>query len=62
MTTLLKSKRNEVVRINLMQAQVEEKYFLYFILSIEIPLYQEGSHMDCQQNLNAQYSLKTQVR
>jgi hypothetical protein len=24
-------------------------------------LYQEGYHMDCEQNLNAQHSLKTQV-
>jgi hypothetical protein len=25
-------------------------------------LYQEGYHMDCQQNLNAQHSLKIQVK
>jgi hypothetical protein len=35
---------------------------LYLILSIGMLLYQEGHHMDCQQSLNAQYSLKTQVR
>jgi hypothetical protein len=29
-----------------------KKYFLYFILGIEMSLYQEGYHMDCQQNLN----------
>jgi hypothetical protein len=45
--TLIKSKRNEVARINLVQAQVE-KCILYFILSIGRPLYQEGYHMDCQ--------------
>jgi hypothetical protein len=59
--TLIKSKRNEVVTINLVQAQVEEIHF-YLMLSIGMPLYQEGYHMDCQQSLNAQHSLKTQVR
>jgi hypothetical protein len=32
---------------------------LYLILGIGVPLYQEGYHMDCQQSLNSQYSLKT---
>jgi hypothetical protein len=27
-----------------------------------MPLYQDGYHMDCQQSLNAQNNLKTQVR
>jgi hypothetical protein len=27
-----------------------------------MPLYQEGYHMNCQQSLNSQHSLKTQVR
>jgi hypothetical protein len=58
--TLINSKkRNEVSRINLVQAQVGEKNFIFFILSIGIPLYQEGYHMDYQQSLNAQYSQKT---
>jgi hypothetical protein len=52
MVTLIKSKRNEVSRINIIQAQVEEMYFI-FILSIGMPLNQEGYHMDCQQSLNA---------
>jgi hypothetical protein len=30
-----------------------KKCILCFILSIEMPLYQEGYHMDCQQILNA---------
>jgi hypothetical protein len=39
-----------------------KKSILYVILSIGMLLYQEGYHMDCQQSLNTQYSLKTQVR
>jgi hypothetical protein len=38
------------------------KVFYIFILSIGMSLYQEGYHIDCQQGLNAQYSLKAQVR
>jgi hypothetical protein len=58
---LMKSKRIEVAIINFVQAQVEEKYFI-FNLEYRLLLYQEGYHMDCQQSLNAQQSLKTQVR
>jgi hypothetical protein len=29
--TLIKSKRNEVARINFVQAQVEEKYFIFHL-------------------------------
>jgi hypothetical protein len=61
MVTLMKSKRNEVARFNIVPAQVEEMYFI-LILSIGMPLYQEGYHMDCQQSLNVQNSLKPQVR
>jgi hypothetical protein len=50
--TLKKSKRNEVARINMVQAKDEEMYFM-FILSIGMPLYEEGYHMHCQQSLNA---------
>jgi hypothetical protein len=57
----MKLKRNEVVRINIVQAQVEELYFI-FSLKYRLSLYQEGYHIDCQQSLNAQQSLKTQVR
>jgi hypothetical protein len=39
-----------------------KKYILYFILSIGMPLYQEGYHIDCQQSLNAHIALKPQVR
>jgi hypothetical protein len=43
----LSQKGNEEARINFVQAQVEE-----------VARY----HMDCQQSLNVQHSLKTQVR
>jgi hypothetical protein len=59
--TLMKSKTNEVARINIVHAQVEELYFI-FNLEYRLPLYQEGYHMDCQHSLNTQHSLKTQVR
>jgi hypothetical protein len=57
----MKSKRNGMERINIVQPQIEELYFI-FNLDYRLPLYQEGYHMDCQQNFNAQHSLKTQVR
>jgi hypothetical protein len=50
-------KRNEVAKINIVQVQVEELYFV-FNLEYMLPLYQEGYHIDCQQSLNAQQSLK----
>jgi hypothetical protein len=59
--TLMKSMRNEVTRINIVQSQVEELYFI-FNLEYMLPLYQEVYHMDCQQSLNAQHSPKIQVR
>jgi hypothetical protein len=58
MATLMKSKKDGVARINIVQAQVEELYFI-FNLEYRLPLYQEGYHMDYQQSLNAQHSLKT---
>jgi hypothetical protein len=45
-TTLIKSKRNKVARINIVQAQVEEMYFI-FNLKYRLSLYQAGYHMDC---------------
>jgi hypothetical protein len=59
--TLIKFERNEVARINIVQTQVEEVYFI-FNLEYRLPLYQQGYQMDCQQSLNAEHSLKTQVR
>jgi hypothetical protein len=50
--TLMKSKRNKVVRINMVQAQVEKVVFI-FNFEYRLPLYQEGYHMDCQQSHNA---------
>jgi hypothetical protein len=58
---LTNSKRDEVATINIVQSQVEELYFI-FNLEYRFPLYQKGYHMDCQQSLNAQLSIKTQVR
>jgi hypothetical protein len=46
-TTLMKSMRNEVARINIVQAQVKELYSI-FNLEYMLPLYQEGYHKDCQ--------------
>jgi hypothetical protein len=48
----MKSKRDEVVRFNIMQPQVEEVDFI-FNLEYRLLLYQEGYDMDCQQSLNA---------
>jgi hypothetical protein len=58
---LMKLKRDEVATINIVQAQVEEIYFI-FNLEYSLPLYQQGYHIGYQQSLNAQHSLKTQVR
>jgi hypothetical protein len=52
MTTLMKSKRDEVARFNIVQTQVERVDFI-FNLKYSLSLYQEGYHMDCQQSLNA---------
>jgi hypothetical protein len=43
--TLIKSKRDEVVRFNIVKAQVEGVDFI-FNLEYRLPLYQEGYHMD----------------
>jgi hypothetical protein len=56
--TLMKSKGDEVATINIVQAQIEELYFI-FNLEYRLPLYQEGYYMDCQQSLNTQHSIKT---
>jgi hypothetical protein len=45
----------------MVQAQVEEVVYI-FNLEYKLLFYQEGYHMDCQQSLNAQHILKTQVR
>jgi hypothetical protein len=54
----MKSKGDEVATINIVQAQIEELYFI-FNLEYRLPLYQEGYYMDCQQSLNTQHSIKT---
>jgi hypothetical protein len=54
-------KRNEVARLNMVQAEVEEVVYI-FNLEYRLSLYQVGYHMDCQQSLKAQHILKTQVR
>jgi hypothetical protein len=48
----MKSKRDEVARFNIVQAQVEGVDFI-FNLDYRLPLYQEGYQMDCQQGINA---------
>jgi hypothetical protein len=45
--THMKSKRDEVARFNIMQAQDEEVVFI-FNLEYRLSLYQEEYHMDCQ--------------
>jgi hypothetical protein len=45
--TLIKSKRDEVTTITLCKLRLK-KYILYLILSIGMPLYQEGCYIDCQ--------------
>jgi hypothetical protein len=47
----MKSKRDEVAKFNIVQAQVEGVDFI-FNLEYRLPLYQEGYHIDCQQSLN----------
>jgi hypothetical protein len=44
---LTKSKSDEVAIINIVEAQVEELYFI-FNLEYRLSLYQEGYHIDCQ--------------
>jgi hypothetical protein len=51
----MKSKRDEVAIFNIVQAQVEGVDFI-FNLEYMLPLYQEGYHMDYQQNLNTHIS------
>jgi hypothetical protein len=59
--TLIKSKKNKVARINIVQAQVEEIYFVFYLeyqntaLSRGI-LYRLPTKSQCS------HSLKTQVR
>jgi hypothetical protein len=50
-TTLMKLKKDEVVRFNIVQAQVEGFGFIFNIEYI-LSLYQEGYHMDYQQSIN----------
>jgi hypothetical protein len=59
--TLMKSKRDEVAATTLCRLKLK-KCILYLILSIGMPLYQEGCYIDCQQSLMLKKSLNTQVR
>jgi hypothetical protein len=61
MTTLMKSKRDEVATITLCKLKLK-KYILYLILSICMLLYQERCYIDYQQSLMLNKSLNTQVR
>jgi hypothetical protein len=60
-TTLMKSKRDEVAIITLCKVKLK-KYNLYLTLSIGMPLYKEGCYVDCQQSLMLNKSLNTEVR
>jgi hypothetical protein len=48
--TLMKSKRDEVATITLCKLKLK-KCILYLILSIGMPLYQDGCYIDCQESL-----------
>jgi hypothetical protein len=61
MATLMKSKRDEVATITLCKLKLK-KCILYLILSIGMPLYQEGCYIDYQQSLMLNKSLNTQAR
>jgi hypothetical protein len=55
--TLIKSKNMKWWESILCKLKLQ-KCILYLILSICMSLYQEGYHIDCQQSLSAQHSLK----
>jgi hypothetical protein len=54
-------KRNKVSRINIVQTQVAEMYFI-FNLECRYAALSWGMPHGCQQSLNAQHSLKIKVR
>jgi hypothetical protein len=54
--TLMKSKRDEVATIILCRLKLK-KCILYLILSIGMPLCQEGCYIDCQLSLILNKSL-----
>jgi hypothetical protein len=59
--TLMKSKWDEVATIILCKIKLKKCIF-YLILSIGVPLYQEGCYIDCQQSFMLNKSPNTQVR
>jgi hypothetical protein len=59
--TLTKSKRNEVARINIVQAQVEEMYFMFYLEYRNVALSRGISH-GLPTKSKCSHSLKTQVR
>jgi hypothetical protein len=59
--TLLMSKRNEVARINLVQAQIEEKYFI-FTLEYRNAALSRGISHGMPTKSQCSHSLKTHVR
>jgi hypothetical protein len=61
MTTLIKSKKNEVVRINIVQAQIEEMYSMFYLEHRNDAL-SRGILHELPINSQCSHSLKTQVR
>jgi hypothetical protein len=59
--TLMKSKRDKVATITLCKLKLK-KCTIYLILSIGMPLYQEGCYIDCQQSFMLHKRLNIQVR
>jgi hypothetical protein len=59
--TLIKLKRNEVARINIVQAQVEEMYFMFY-LEYRNDVLSKGIPHGLPTKSQCSHSLKTQVR
>jgi hypothetical protein len=59
--TLKKSKRNEVARINIVEDQVEEMYFIFYLEYRNVALLRGISH-GLPTKSQYSHSLKTQVR
>jgi hypothetical protein len=57
----MKSKRNEVARINIVQAQVEEMYFIFYLKYRNVTLLRGISH-GLPKKSQCSHRLKIQVR
>jgi hypothetical protein len=61
MPTLIKSKRNELARINIMQAQVKKMYFIFYLEYMNAAL-SRGIPHELPTKSQYSHSLKIQVR